>query len=47
MKNEELLKKILEIRGLCIDRLGAKTAEGNILGELFDQIEEALKPTKK
>jgi len=45
--NEEAKKLVEDIRSVCTDRLGAKTADGKILGEAFDELLELLSKKQK
>ena len=36
---EEIMALIAEIKTLCADRLDAKTAEGNVLADVFKKLE--------
>lgn len=39
---EELKKKILDLKTVCMDRLDAITADGRLVGDLFNELVEAL-----
>ena len=39
---EELRKKVAEIKTVCMDRLDAITADGHVLGEVFEELEAII-----
>lgn len=43
---DELMKKVQEIKSLCADRLDARTAEGNELGVVFEEVEAIIEKLK-
>lgn len=43
---EELKKKILDLKTICMDRLDAVTADGRLVSELFNEIIEELESKK-
>lgn len=44
---EELRKKVEEIKSVCMDRLDARTAEGNDLGKVFEEVEAIIEALKE